>query len=155
MWIIPSELTDALKGIGNALGGDGQVSRGVPEEEDVWVDTGEPMPTAFEDTILEDPARALAEARDEAARSSAEAEGHSAGVSARGVPRAPRPSADDGRAPATPLADPMGALADPMGPLADPADPADAAHPAVPPTAPTGLPQEAPLHDDPDGGARP
>ena len=38
---------------------------------------------AFDDTVLEDPARALAEAREEAARSSAEAEGHSAGVSGR------------------------------------------------------------------------
>ncbi|MGZ4629832.1 SPFH domain-containing protein [Oryzihumus sp.] len=78
MWIVPSELTDALKGIGNALGGTDQGPTG--RDEDEWVDSGERVPTAFEETALEDPARALAEARGEAARSSAEAEGHRKGV---------------------------------------------------------------------------
>jgi len=52
MWIIPSELTDALKGIGSALGGTGQ---GAQEADDsTWVDTGEALPNAFDDTVLED-----------------------------------------------------------------------------------------------------
>jgi len=71
MWIIPSELTEALKGIGSALGG-----KDTEDPSDRWVDTGEVMPTAFEETTLEDPAKALAEARGQAAGASAEAEGH-------------------------------------------------------------------------------
>jgi len=71
LWIIPSELTEALKGIGSALGG-----KDVEDPADKWVDTGEVMPTAFEETTLEDPAKALAEARGQAAGASAEAEGH-------------------------------------------------------------------------------
>ena len=71
MWIIPSELTEALKGIGSALGG-----KDMEDPADKWVDTGEVMPTAFEETMLEDPAKALAEARGQAAGASAEAEGH-------------------------------------------------------------------------------
>jgi regulator of protease activity HflC (stomatin/prohibitin superfamily) len=137
MWIIPSELTDALKGIGNALGG---TSQGAQEaDEDAWVDSGEALPTAFDDTVLEDPARALAEAREEAARSSAEAEGHSAGVSGRSTPRAPGGTADNGLiAPQAPLADPLGA----------------AAVPTVPPVPPTDLPADGPVHEDPRGPAR-
>src|SRR6476661_7739135 len=61
MWIIPSELTDALKGIGNALGGNEQGPRDVDDEQ--WVDTGEADDNAFSETVLEDPAKALAEAR--------------------------------------------------------------------------------------------
>jgi regulator of protease activity HflC (stomatin/prohibitin superfamily) len=71
LWIIPSELTEALKGIGSALGG-----KEIEDPTDKWVDTGEVMPTAFDETTLEDPAQALAEARDQAAGASAEAEGH-------------------------------------------------------------------------------
>src|SRR6478672_9806152 len=66
MWIVPSELTDALKGIGNALGGTDQGPNG--RDEDEWVDSGERVPTAFEETVLEDPAKALAEARGQAAQ---------------------------------------------------------------------------------------
>ena len=51
MWIIPTELTDALKGIGGALGG-GQ--RGVDDEDDAWVDPGA-EDDAFEDTTLRGP----------------------------------------------------------------------------------------------------
>jgi regulator of protease activity HflC (stomatin/prohibitin superfamily) len=134
LWIIPSELTDALKGIGNALGGNGQGAQ--ESDEDAWVDTGEALPTAFDDTVLEDPARALAEAREEAARSSAEAEGHSAGVSGRAMPRASRGSADDG-------------LTAPVGPLADPLGTA-----AVPPVPTTDLPMDVPVRQDPEGPVR-
>jgi len=134
MWIIPSELTDALKGIGNALGGTGQAAQ--ETDEDAWVDSGEALPTAFDDTVLEDPARALAEAREEAARSSAEAEGHSAGVSGRSTSRAPGGTADDG-----PYSQ--------QGPLADPLGTA-----AVPPVPRTDLPMNGPVHQDPQGPAR-
>jgi regulator of protease activity HflC (stomatin/prohibitin superfamily) len=78
MWIIPSELTDALKGIGGMLGrgeGGGPFSSG--NDEDEWVDPGE-IQDAFEDTALEDPAQALAEARGMAGRASQEATEHAA-----------------------------------------------------------------------------
>ncbi|HET7474441.1 MAG TPA: SPFH domain-containing protein [Dermatophilaceae bacterium] len=78
MWIIPSELTDALRGIGNVLGGNGQ--QAPAEGEDTWVEGDRDLPNAFEATVLEDPEKALAEARELAAQSSAEAEGHAAGV---------------------------------------------------------------------------
>ncbi|MDN5764687.1 MAG: SPFH/Band 7/PHB domain protein [Humibacillus sp.] len=78
MWIVPSELTDALKGIGNALGGrDDEPSR---DDEQEWVDAGDGDSDAFGDTMLEDPAKALAEAREEAARASAESSEHTAPV---------------------------------------------------------------------------
>jgi regulator of protease activity HflC (stomatin/prohibitin superfamily) len=88
MWIIPSELTEALKGIGSALGG-----KDTDDPSERWVDTGEVMPTAFEETTLEDPAKALAEARGQAAGASAEAESH-ATASERRTPRYGRPAAD-------------------------------------------------------------
>jgi hypothetical protein len=69
MWIIPSEVTDALRGISGALGGN---QPGVDEEDDVWVDPG-PEDDAFADTSLQDPAQALAEARGQAGQASAEA----------------------------------------------------------------------------------
>jgi regulator of protease activity HflC (stomatin/prohibitin superfamily) len=71
LWIIPSELTEALKGIGTALGG-----KDLEDASEKWVDTGEVLPTAFDDTVLEDPAQALAEARGQAAGATAEAESH-------------------------------------------------------------------------------
>ncbi len=88
LWIIPSELTEALKGIGSALGG-----KDLEDPADKWVDTGEVMPTAFEETTLEDPAKALAAARDQAAGASAEAEGHATG-SQRHAQALGRPAAD-------------------------------------------------------------
>jgi regulator of protease activity HflC (stomatin/prohibitin superfamily) len=88
LWIIPSELTEALKGIGTALGGK---DTEVPGEQ--WVDTGEVTPTAFDDTVLEDPAVALAEARGQAAGATAEAESH-ATASERRARQYARPAAD-------------------------------------------------------------
>ncbi len=88
MWIIPSELTEALKGIGSAFSG-----KDVEDPSERWVDTGEVMPTAFEETTLEDPAKALAEARGQAAGASAEAEGH-ATTSQRRAQGSGRPAAD-------------------------------------------------------------
>jgi len=74
MWIIPSELTDALRGIGGALG---KVDQGGPDSSDdeQWVDPGDDT-DVFEETALEDPAQALAEARGQAGRASQEATEH-------------------------------------------------------------------------------
>ena len=74
MWIIPSELTDALRGIGGALG----ATQGGPSDggDDEWVDPGEMVGNAFEETTLEDPKAALERARGQAAQSSKEAEEH-------------------------------------------------------------------------------
>ncbi|SES38883.1 SPFH domain, Band 7 family protein [Pedococcus cremeus] len=75
MWIIPSELTDALKGIGGMLGrgeGGGPFNGG---DDEAWVDPGD-LGTAFEETALEDPRQALAEARGQAGLASREATEH-------------------------------------------------------------------------------
>jgi regulator of protease activity HflC (stomatin/prohibitin superfamily) len=117
MWIIPSELTDALKGIGGMLGrgeGGGPFSSG--NDEDDWVDPG-PVKDAFEDTALEDPAQALAEARGMAGKASQEATEHAAPVQ-RVQP------------PARPPADAVPDYEPPTAP------------PAVPP--PPGMPDEGP-----------
>ena len=117
MWIIPSELTDALKGIGGMLGrgeGGGPFSSG--NDEDDWVDPGE-LKDAFDDTVLEDPAQALAEARGMAGRASQEATEHAAPVQ-RVQP------------PAQPPADAVPDYEPPSAP------------PAVPP--PPGMPDEGP-----------
>ena len=89
LWIIPSELTEALKGIGTALGGKDTENA----SDDTWVDTGEVMPTAFDDTILDDPVQALAEARGQAAGATAEAESHATASERRNRPFG-RPAAD-------------------------------------------------------------
>jgi regulator of protease activity HflC (stomatin/prohibitin superfamily) len=70
MWIIPSEVTDALRGISGALGVQQEGVDG--SEDDGWVDPG-PEDDAFADTSLQDPAQALAEARGQAGQASAEA----------------------------------------------------------------------------------
>ena len=72
MWIIPSELTDALRGISNALGGQGEAGA---DDEASWTPDAS-MSNAFEETTLEDPATALAEARGQAERASAESTEH-------------------------------------------------------------------------------
>ena len=66
MWIIPSELTDALKGIGNALGGS-ELRPDDGDDDETWVEPPSSR-DAFAETVLEDPAKALAEARGQAAR---------------------------------------------------------------------------------------
>ena len=78
MWIVPSELTDALRGIGGMLGKDGNDPRGMDAEE--WVEVDEPEPNAFEGVALQDPRAALEEARGQAARSTKEATEHAAPV---------------------------------------------------------------------------
>ncbi len=75
MWIIPSELTEALRGIGGALGG--QAGPTLAPDED-WVEPVADEDNAFTETVLEDPAKALAEARGQAAQASAESTEHAA-----------------------------------------------------------------------------
>jgi regulator of protease activity HflC (stomatin/prohibitin superfamily) len=73
MWIIPSEVTDALKGISNALGAEPKAG-----DDEGWVEPeGD---DTFLDAVLEDPAKALAEARGQAAQASAESTEHAAPV---------------------------------------------------------------------------
>jgi regulator of protease activity HflC (stomatin/prohibitin superfamily) len=116
MWIIPSELTDALRGIGGALGAtDGRPAHEGSDDED-WVDPGDTK-DAFEDTMLEDPAQALAEARGMAGRASQEATEHAAPVqrvqppippSAEAVPEFEPGVQDDPSLPAVPPPAPQG-----------------------------------------------
>jgi regulator of protease activity HflC (stomatin/prohibitin superfamily) len=123
MWIIPSELTDALRGIGGALGAaDGRPVREASDDDD-WVDPGDAR-DAFEDTLLEDPAQALAEARGMAGRASQEATEHAAPVQ-RVLPPLPIPAES--------VPDYRPAVQDP--PAAPPAPPAPPA-PSVAPTEP-------------------
>ena len=115
MWIVPSELTDALKGIGNAFGGkDEEPSR---DDELDWVDTGEGDSDAFGDTVLADPAKALAEAREEAAKLSAESSEHTA-PPARQKPAAGPEALSQATAPSAPASPAGPALSEPPMPPA-------------------------------------
>ncbi|KQZ88109.1 hypothetical protein ASD62_01015 [Phycicoccus sp. Root563] len=138
MWIIPSELTDALRGIGGALG---QADAPRPDDQGddgEWVDPG-PMQDAFDETTLEDPMQALAEARGQAGRASREATEHANPVK-RVAPPIP-PSAD-----AVPEFEPPTAPTTPADPEpAPPAPPtAPPAPPTVPPTEPPAAPEDGP-----------
>lgn len=80
LWVVPAELTDALRGIGSAMGGaSGAGGDGVP----AWAQQVRPptreqaqagLDDAFEQTRLQDPAEALASARAEAEGATREAE---------------------------------------------------------------------------------
>jgi uncharacterized membrane protein YqiK len=125
MWIIPSELTDALKGIGGMLGrgeGGGPFSGGSDDDEG-WVDPG-PLKDAFDETQLEDPMQALAEARGMAGKASQEATEHAAPV--KRVPPPMEPPAD-----AVPEFEPPVA---PTPPAVEPIPPVDTDEPKPPPT---------------------
>jgi hypothetical protein len=85
LWIVPSELGEALKGIGGMLGnlapqppaGDAPTRAAAPQEHDV----------ALDEPTLQDPQEALAAARREAADASAAAEGAAtAGISPGAMP---------------------------------------------------------------------
>ena len=117
MWIIPSELTDALRGIGGALGQ--TEGRAFPAAEDEWVDPGE-LSDAFQETALVDPAQALAEARGQAGRASKEATEHATPTQRVQPPL--RPSAD-----AVPEYEPQAPPASPSSP--EPPGPAGPAGP--------------------------
>ena len=127
MWIIPSELTDALKGIGNALGGSEQGPMDVDDEQ--WIDTGDADDNAFAETVLEDPAKALAEARGEAAALSAESTEHS-NPAGRAQPPIPAPGAEMAPPPMTAPAVP------PVDPPADLGGGVPGAMPDAPPEPP-------------------
>ncbi|HNQ06685.1 MAG TPA: SPFH domain-containing protein [Tetrasphaera sp.] len=75
MWIIPSEVTDALRGIGNTLGGMTGVQ---PEEDEEWQPGDDDLANPFAATTLEDPAKALEEARGQAGQVESEANQHGA-----------------------------------------------------------------------------
>ena len=133
MWIIPSELTDALRGIGGALG---QADSPRPDdsgEDGEWVDPG-PMQDAFDETMLEDPMQALAEARGQAGRASREATEH-ANPAQRVQPPIPSP------------ADAVPEFEAPTAPMPAPTDPEP-----TPPAPPTEPPPVAP-EDSPRGPA--
>ncbi|MDR6865023.1 SPFH domain-containing protein [Phycicoccus sp. 3266] len=132
MWIIPSELTDALRGIGGALGAPDKGNGPDGGGEDEWVDPGQ-LQDAFDETVLEDPMQALAEARGLAGKASQEATEHAAPVQ-RVQPPIGRPAdAVPEREPgAAPGAAPDSAL--------DPAPAADL--PAAPPVPPGPPPVE-------------
>ena len=126
MWIIPSELTDALKGIGGMLGrgeGGGPFSGGSDEDEG-WVDPG-PLKDAFDETQLEDPMQALAEARGMAGKASQEATEHAAPVKRVQPPMPPSadavPAFEPPVAPTPPAVEPIPPV-EPTPPL-DPEDP--------------------------------
>jgi regulator of protease activity HflC (stomatin/prohibitin superfamily) len=127
MWIIPSELTDALKGIGGMLGrGQGGFDGG---DEDDWVDPGNEFADAFQDATLEDPAEALARARGQAGMASREAEEHGAPASRVQPPIAPGADAVPPRPANVPPA-----------PVVPPAPPVPFSEEQPPPPPPPGAP---------------
>ncbi|MDQ2781386.1 SPFH domain-containing protein [Lapillicoccus sp.] len=129
MWIIPSEVTDALRGISGALGGN---QAQVDAEDDQWVDPG-PEDDAFAATALEDPAKALAEARGQAGQASAEATQHASPMRQNsGWVQAASPIPPAESVGAEPDVDPI-AAASPVPPVAPVAPVAPA-----PPTQPPG-----------------
>lgn len=99
VWIVPTELTQALRGIGNALGG-------AEDGKGTWVPgnggEGVDLTADLARTRLEDPEQALTRARAEAASAVADAEGASRQTGAVGGPVT-------GRTGAVPPAPPTGA----------------------------------------------
>ena len=77
LWIVPSELGEALKGIGGMLGGAGDTAAtGAPSPSRGKDSTADLEPAiAMDEPTLQDPDEALSQARAEAAGASAEAEG--------------------------------------------------------------------------------
>ncbi len=89
LWIIPSELGEALKGIGGVLG---TLAPDAGPRRDRGGDTHEHPEVLFDEPVLQDPNEALAAARREAAGASAEAEVAASG----GVDPGPMPSRSAG-----------------------------------------------------------
>ncbi|WP_106818634.1 SPFH domain-containing protein [Janibacter massiliensis] len=130
MWIVPSELTDALRSIGGALGStpDGQPPN---LDDDAWVEPEGSDEDAFADMALEDPAKALAEARGQAGRASKEASEHATPVGRVQPAATPDPNVP-------PLPPETSAPVAPQPPVAvEPADmPPPVERPAGPPATP-------------------
>jgi hypothetical protein len=88
LWIIPSEIGDALKGLGGVLG------KALPDVEptsSTWSGVDLPDEAEFEAPTLQDPNEALAEARRDAAGATAEAEGAATLGTHREAPTTPPP----------------------------------------------------------------
>ena len=142
MWVIPSELTDALRGIGGSLG---SKAPDLGDDDEGWVEPDRPDENPFDDTILEDPAQALKEARGQAGQASREATEH-----ATPVGRVQPSSSRGGDVP-----DPTPASAPPAAPF--PADPAPTGPAGPPPGSsqgsppPSGPPADVPPPTPPAG----
>jgi regulator of protease activity HflC (stomatin/prohibitin superfamily) len=129
MWIIPSELTDALKGIGGMLGRDNQGGGFDDNSDGDWVDDGQALDNSLGDAVLEDPAQALAEARGQADRASREASEH-----ANPLGQVQPPIKDEvDRVPPRPMTPPQAAPATPTAPTAEPTDDDTRRQPPPPP----------------------
>jgi regulator of protease activity HflC (stomatin/prohibitin superfamily) len=129
MWIIPSELTDALKGIGGMLGRDNQGGGFDDNSDGDWVDNGQALDNSLGDAVLEDPAQALAEARGQADRASREASEH-----ANPLGQVQPPIKDEvDRVPPRPMTPPQAAPATPTAPTAEPTDDDTRRQPPPPP----------------------
>ena len=90
LWIIPSELGEALKGIGGVLG---TLTPDAGPRHDRSGEAAEHPEVLFDEPVLQDPNEALAAARREAAGASAEAEGAAVGS----VDPGPMPSRSAGQ----------------------------------------------------------
>ncbi len=140
MWIIPSELTDALRGIGNTLGG--QANSPASDDDDEWVDPGAQIANAFSGTILEDPVKALEEARGEAGAAENEAKERAARLAARKPTAAAEPAA----APAAPAGErpelpaPPAQPVQPVPPVPTPGEAVEAQPASRQPFPPTAYP---------------
>ncbi|WP_289033211.1 SPFH domain-containing protein, partial [uncultured Arsenicicoccus sp.] len=106
LWVIPSELTEALKGIGSALGGnagnDGKGGWGSDPSDPYTPEDSELSRAAFDDVQLQDPAEALREARSQAQATEREAEDHAQERRPSGMPTAPTQAMPAAEPPAAP-----------------------------------------------------
>ncbi|WP_252973963.1 SPFH domain-containing protein [Janibacter melonis] len=127
MWIIPSEVTDALKAMGGMLGGGAAPGSDGGLDDEPFVEVDGPEDNAFAETALEDPAEALKEARGQAGQASREASEHATPASrvqpssgqGQGVrlPQ-PRPASDDATGAGAPAESDATAPASPPPPVA-------------------------------------
>jgi regulator of protease activity HflC (stomatin/prohibitin superfamily) len=142
LWIVPSELGEALKGIGGMLGrgrsGDdgggagGGAGGGSPYQPEGGTDLDTPL---LEEPTLQDPAEALRQARETAASASAEASRTDLPTTRRsGAAGAPPPPAAPATDPAAPPPVPENPYADPSAGVPPP--PAVPPMPQVPPPPP-------------------
>src|SRR5699024_5176767 len=92
MWIVPTELTQALQGIGAALGSQPPTDPGLLDGPPGASQTGdEEDPVEVDEPSLEDPSEALRRAREDAAGAAKEAEESTRTVRRRGVSEQPGP----------------------------------------------------------------